>query len=89
VHFQMVGVQLDQARHDQVAAGILAARRRVALTESSDAAVGDSDPAALDHTIGEHDAGVTENRFLRRHLTLFLQAAAANDVTSTMRSTIR
>src|SRR5262245_22496031 len=65
----MVGVEFDQAGHDEVATGIFAACGTASFTELCDAAVGDSHPAALDHAIGEHDAGVTEDRFLRRHLT--------------------
>ena len=65
----MVGVQLDQAGHDQVAARILAACRRTALAEFGDAAIDESNPAALDHAIGEHDAGVTEDGLLPCHLT--------------------
>ena len=65
----MVGVQLDQTGHDQVAAGVLAACRRASLAELGDAAVSESDPAALDHAIGQHDPGVTEDCFLPCHLT--------------------
>ena len=90
VRFEMIGVQLDQAGHDQVAAGVLAACRRIALAELGDAAVGEGDPAALDHAVGQHDAGVAEDGLVpcRSH-HLFLHAAAANDVTSTIRSAIR
>ena len=69
VHFEMVGVKLDQPGHDQVTARILAACRRTALAEFGDAAVGESNPAALDHAIGEHDAGVTEGGLSPCHLT--------------------
>ena len=89
MHFQMVGVQFDQAGHDQVTTGILTACGRIAFAELGDAAVGESNPAALDHAIGQHDAGVTEDGFLPCHLTFFLYAAAANNVTSTIRSAIR
>jgi hypothetical protein len=65
----MVGVQFDQAGHDQVATGILAAGGRIALAKPGNAAVGKGDPAALDHAIGQHDAGVTEDGFLPCHLT--------------------
>ena len=90
MRFEMVGVQLDQAGHDQVAAGVLAARGRVALAELGDAAIGESDPAALDHAIGQHDAGIAEDGLVAVVIShLFLHAAAANDVTSTIRSAIR
>ena len=69
VHFQMVGVQLDQTGHDQVATGVLAACGRASLAELGDAAIDESNPAALDHAIGQHDAGVTEDDFLPCHLT--------------------
>ena len=72
-------------------AGVLAARGRAALAELGDAAVGEGDPAALDHAIGQHDAGVAEDGFglVVVISVLFLHAAAANDVTSTIRSAIR
>ncbi len=64
--------------------------RRVAFADFGDAAIGEGDPAALDHAIGQHDAGVAEDRFRASVdlIMLFLQAAAANDVTSTIRSAI-
>ena len=60
VRFEVVGVQFDQAGHDQVAAGILAAGGRFAFAIFRDAAVGQSHPALLDHAIGQHDTGVAE-----------------------------
>ena len=63
VHFEMVGVQLDQAGHDQVAARILAACGRASFAEFGDAAIDESNPAALDHAIGQDDDGVAEDGF--------------------------
>jgi putative phosphonate metabolism protein len=63
MRFEVIGVQLDQAGHDQVAAGILAAGRRLAVAELGDAAIGDGDPAALDHVIRQNDPGVAKDGF--------------------------
>ena len=60
----MIGVQFDQARHDEVAGGVLAAGGRVAFAEFGDTAIGNGDPAAFDHAIGQHDAGIAEDGFL-------------------------
>ncbi len=69
MRLEMIGVQFDQAGHHQVAAGVLAAIGRVALAEFGDAAIGKRNPAALDHAIRQHDAGVAEDGFrLCRHL---------------------
>ncbi len=65
--FEMIGVQLDQAGHDQVAAGVVRAFGRVALTEFGDTAAGHRDPAALDDTVGQHDAGIANDDIRRFH----------------------
>src|SRR5258708_16147842 len=92
----MIGVKLDQARHDQVAIGVFASRRRVAFAEFGNASIRKGDPAALDHAIRQHDPGVANNGFGfgRSHLKHLpscrnFHAAAANDVTSTIRSAIK
>ena len=43
----------------------------VAFAEFGDTAIGYRDPAALDHAIGQHDAGITEDGLVwcRSHLT--------------------
>jgi hypothetical protein len=91
MRFEMIGVQFDQAGHDQVACRILAAGRCVAFAKFGDAAISKSHPAALDHAIGQNDPGVGNDGLVlgRTHLHLFFHAAAANDVTSTIRSAIR
>jgi hypothetical protein len=56
-------MQFDQAGHDQVAAGVLAACGRVTLTIPGDAAIRKSDPAAFDHAIRQNNPGVADNSF--------------------------
>lgn len=89
VRFEVVSVQLDQAWHDEVAIGLLAARGCSALTEFGDPAVSQGDPAIFDHAIRKHDFRVADYGFLlfrfHHHPS---QAIAANDVTSTNRSAI-
>ena len=63
MRLEMIGVQFDQPGHDEVAGGILAAGRRSAFAELGDTAICDGDPAALDHAVGEHDAGIAEDGF--------------------------
>src|ERR1700722_13008376 len=89
--FEMIGVQFDQAGHDQVAGRILGARRRIAVAKVRDAAIAKRDPAAFDHAIGQNDPSVAHYRLFscRTHLDrLPSHATAANDVTSTIRSAI-
>jgi hypothetical protein len=54
----MVGVQLDETRHQQVAAKIFPALRRMALPNLNDVTADDRDPACFNHRIGEHNPGV-------------------------------
>ena len=61
MRFQMIGVQFDQARHEQIAARIFAAGGCVALANFSDAASGDRNLAPVDHAIREHDPGVADD----------------------------
>src|SRR5438105_2316155 len=49
MRLEMIGMQFDQAGHDQVAAGVRAACGRVALAISGDAAIRKCDPAAIYH----------------------------------------
>src|SRR6185437_9644357 len=88
--FEMVGVQFDQARHDEIATCVVAPVGRVALPDFGDAAIGKGDPATLDHAIRKHQARVTDDGvgLGRSHLIVFLHAAAAKEVTSTTRSAI-
>ncbi len=96
MRFEMIGVQFDQAGHDQIAACILAAARRVAVADFSDTAIGDRDPASIDHAIRKNNPGVADDGFgycIHLERSSFMQrdlhAAAANDVTSTIRSAIK
>ena len=49
--------------HDQVAGGILRARRRIALAVFGYAAIGESDPAAINDAIGQNNSGIADNGF--------------------------
>ena len=71
MRLEMIGMQFDQAGHDQVAAGVRAACGRVALAISGDAAIRKSDPAAFDHAIRQNNPGVADNRFgpCRSHIS--------------------
>ncbi len=86
---EMIGVELDQARHDQVAAGVLGTCWRPALADLGDAAVRKRQPALLDHPVGQHDPCIGDHDILRGVHFHVLQAAAAKLVTSTIRSAIR
>jgi hypothetical protein len=59
----MISVQLDQAGHHQITAGVLARRRRVALAKFRNAAIRKSDPAALDDAVRQNDPGVGKYGF--------------------------
>ena len=89
MRLEMIGVQLDQARQDQVATGVVATGRRLAFAEFGDATIGEGDPALFDHAVGENEASVAQNGFRRRSHFSLPQAAAAKAVTSTMRSVRR
>jgi hypothetical protein len=64
VRLEVIGVQLDQARNDEVARDILRADGRTVGPEVRDHAVCDRDPARLDHPVLEHQAGIGENERL-------------------------
>ena len=74
VRLEMIGVQLDQARQQKIAgqilALILALPRRTPLADLDDEPVHDSDPAALDHAIGENDTGIRQDDAGGAHDTL-------------------
>ncbi len=79
MRFEMIGVELDQAGHDQIAAGILRARGGPALADLGDASIRKREPALLDHPVGQHDPGVGDQSVLRLGVHVhFLQAAAAS-----------
>ena len=61
MRFEMIGVQFDQAGHDEIAACVLAAYGRVSLAELGNAAVGAGDPATFDHPVRQHDPGVANH----------------------------
>ena len=61
MRFEVIGVQFDQAGHDHVAGGVLAARGGVALAVFGDTAIRKSDPAALDHAVRQHDPRVADD----------------------------
>ena len=61
MRLEMIGMQFDQAGHDQITAGVLAACRRVTFFIPDDTAIHKSDPAALDHTIRQNDSGVAKH----------------------------
>src|SRR5215813_3885970 len=67
VRFNMVGVKLDEARDNEVAGHVLGVRRRPAATEFRNDAVGGHDPGAIDHLIGEHQAGICKKEPVIRH----------------------
>ena len=81
---------IDQDGHCyQIAAGVLAAGR-LAFPRQNSAMRQSTKATSRARSRGRpHEAGVAEDGFLPSHLNLFLQAAAANDVTSTMRSASR
>ncbi|GEM_PF-2915850 len=60
--FQLVGVQLDEARNDVVAIHVVAAIA-VAVVDCCDLAVPDQDGAG-NNLIGEHDPRVFQNDFI-------------------------
>ncbi len=64
--FDVVGVQFDQAGNDEIAAHVFGLRRRRAAAEVGNHAVLGDDPAALDHLVGEHQAGIGEGEGARR-----------------------
>jgi hypothetical protein len=51
-------MQFDQAGHDEVAAGVLACRRRMAFAEFRNAAIGKGDPAGLDNAVRQNNPGI-------------------------------
>jgi len=53
--FQVVGVQFDEARQQQIAAEIPSPLRRRAATDLGNAAAADGHPATVDHLVGEND----------------------------------
>ncbi len=61
MRFEMIGVQFDKTRQQEIAAKILATFRRPTLADLTDDAAGDGKPAALDHAVGEHDLRVCQN----------------------------
>jgi hypothetical protein len=63
MRLEMIGVQFDQAGHDQVAAGVRAACGRVTLPIPGDAVIRKSDPAAFDHAIRQNNPGIADNGF--------------------------
>jgi len=71
MRLEMVGVQFDQAGHDQVAGGVRAACGRVTLAIPGDAAIRKSDPAVFDHAIRQNNPGVADNGFgpCRSHIS--------------------
>ena len=69
MRLEMIGVQFDQTRQQQIAAEILTALRRRALPDFGDHPAGHGEPAALDHAVGEHDLGIGQDEvFLFRHI---------------------
>ena len=73
MRFEMVGVQLDQARHDQIAADVLMACGCITFAKFGDPAIRKGDPAPLDHAIGQNDPGVAKYGIgsCRSHLRRF------------------
>lgn len=65
----MVGVQLDQAGHQEIAAKIEPAFRGAAFAERDDCPVHSDEPAGFDHLLGENEPGVRKDelRAIRRH----------------------
>lgn len=73
MRFEVIGVQFDQPGHDQFAAGVLAACRRITLADLGNASIRKGDPAALNHAIRQNDPRVAEHglALCRSHLKVF------------------
>jgi hypothetical protein len=61
VGFELVGVKLDQARHEEIAAEVLAALGRVVFPDFNNQAVRGRQPTPVDNAICEHDSGIGKN----------------------------
>jgi hypothetical protein len=65
MRFEMIGMQFDKTRHDQVAARIVATAWRITLAEFGDASTSEGDPALVDDAVGKNDPGVADDGFGR------------------------
>ena len=83
--FDVVGVQFDEARDDEVAAHVLGPDPRRAAAEINNCAVLGDEPAGLDHLVGEHQTGIGEGEG-GGLIAIHVHAAAANRETSMRRS---
>ncbi len=67
VRLDMVGVELHQPGHHDVAGCVLAALGRLPFADLDDRTAGTSDPAALDHPVGQHQPGIGEDEVISTH----------------------
>src|SRR5262245_64475334 len=77
---EMIGVQLDQARKQEVAGEVLGMARRAPFADLDDDTVRGRDPSSLDHSLPEDHASISEEQIAVRHG--YPQAAAVKRLTS-------
>ena len=70
---EMIGMQLDQTRKQEVAADVLGVVRRAAFADLDDAPVHGCDPSGLDHAVREDHASISQEQIVSH---LHPQAAA-------------
>src|SRR5262249_46348608 len=77
---EMIGVQLDQARKQEVAGEVLGMARRAAFADLDDDTVRGRDPSGLNHALRKDQASIGDEQTAVRHG--YPQAAAVKRLTS-------